>query len=299
MRIQIISPPCIEGTPGGTGRMDGLARGGDALLQGGIVEDVLATGAEVGGVARPELPPDRVTADPIVNVGRYNRLIAEAVVASAEGGARPLLLGGTCRHLIGMIAGMQRVYGAASRIGLLWFDAHGDFNTPRTTRSGMLGGMPVATAAGLCHAAWREEAGQAAPLPTDCIVMVDVRNLDPEEAALIAATDVQIARFGADGNIDGIDQAARALAARVDHLYVHVDADVLDASLQPNHPTAEPDGPELAAATAAIGAAMRTGKTRAFGVVSINPDGPHGATSLASGTALIRAGVDAWHRSPA
>ncbi|MGH2532947.1 MAG: arginase family protein [Thermomicrobiales bacterium] len=294
MRMQIVSPASVEGTPGATGKTAALARGGEALLNSGIVEEMTAAGRVVAGVSRPALLSDQVTDDPIVNLGRFNRLVADAVVAGAADDAVSLLVGGTCGHLIGMMAGLQRVYGADARIGLVWFDAHGDFNTPRTTRSGMLGGMPVATCAGLCHAAWREEAGQAAPLPTDRIVMVDVRNLDPEEATLIAATDVQIARFGPGGMTDEITDAVATLAERVDHLYLHVDADVLDVSLQPNHPTAEPGGPDLAATREALASTMVTDKVRAFGVVSVNPDGADGQTSLASGKALLLAGVERW-----
>jgi arginase len=294
MRLQIISPAAVEAAPGVAARTAGLARGGQALLDAGIEDALVAAGAEIAGVARPALRGDQTTDDPIVNLGRFNRLIADAIVAGSETGAAPLLLGGTCSHLIGMIAGLQRVYGATARTGLAWFDAHGDFNTPRTTRSGMLGGMPVAVAAGLCHAPWREIAGQTAPLPTDRIALVDVRNLDPDEATLIHATDARIARFGPGGAIDDVRAALEDLAARVDHLYLHVDADVLDATLQPNHPTAEPGGPNLETTVAAVQSVMDTGKVRGFGVVSVNPDGPDGVTSVASGSALVRHGIAAW-----
>jgi arginase len=276
-----------------------LAAAADAYVAAGLLDDLTGVGATVAGSARPVLDPGAITADPIVNLGNYNALVAEAVAEGAATGARPLLFGGTCNHLIGMVSGLQRVYGADSRIGLVWFDAHGDFNTPRTTRSGMLGGMPVAVASGLCHGRWRELAGQRVSLPTNRIVMVDVRNLDPEEATLIAATDVTIARFGGDGETEEIGTAVAALAERVDHLYLHVDADVLDASEQPNHPTAEPNGPSLAATNAALTRVMATRLVRAFGVVSVNPTGPDGATSLRSGMAMLRAGVAAWAEAEA
>jgi arginase len=158
----------------------------------------------------------------------------------------------------------------------------------------MLGGMPVAVAAGLCHPTWREGAGMEAPLPTDRIVFVDVRNLDPEEAALIGATAATVAHLGDDQPGPAAETAIAALAAQVDHLYLHVDADVLDRRYQPNHPTAEPDGPDLDRTLDAIRATMDTGKVRAYGVVSVNPAGEAGATSLASGMALLVEGVAAW-----
>lgn len=299
MKLHVVSVPCVEATPASTGRAAGLAQAADAYVSAGLVDDVEKLGAEIAGSARPVLDPDAITNDPIVNLGNYNALVAKAIAEGAETGARPLLLGGTCNHLIGMMSGLQRMYGAESRIGLVWFDAHGDFNTPRTTHSGMLGGMPVAVAAGLCHGQWRALAGQQAALPTDRIVMVDVRNLDPEEATLIAATDVTIARFGEAGEPDEIATAVEALAERVDHLYLHVDADVLDASEQPNHPTAEPNGPSLAATTSALKQVMATGLVRAFGVVSMNPTGPHGPTSLRSGMAMLRTGIAAWAEAEA
>jgi arginase len=296
MRIDVIAPGVVEATPATPGRerAHGLSHAAGVLTEGGFLDHLGEVGVEVTNVARPALESSAVTDDPIVNLGRFNALVADATKAAIDHERRPVLMGGTCSHLIGMIAGLQQAYGATARIGLVWFDAHGDFNTPRTTHSGMLGGMPVAVSAGLCHAPWREIAGQVVPLPTDRIVFVDVRNLDPEEADLIHATDATIARFGADGSISEIRAAAARLAGQVDHIYLHIDSDVLDRSLQPNHPTAEPNGPDLATTNAAIAAVVATGKVRAYGVVSINPDGPEGEISLASGSELIRQGLAAW-----
>jgi arginase family enzyme len=125
-------------------------------------------------------------------------------------------------------------------------------------------------------------------------MMIDVRNLDAEEEALIRATDVQIVRFSNDAEFSRAIEVVRAFAARVDHLYVHIDADVLDASLQPNHPTVEPDGLSVAQTLALVEAAMEPGTVAAFGVVSINPEEPGGRISLQSGMDLIEGGVTRW-----
>jgi arginase len=274
-----------------------LARAAGVLIESGFVDQLGEGDIDVAGIARPALDGGEVTDDPIVNLGRFNAQIAEAATSAIGREHRPVLMGGTCSHLIGMVAGLQQAYGPTAKIGLVWFDAHGDFNTPRTTHSGMLGGMPVAVSAGLCHAPWREIAGQVVPLPTERILFVDVRNLDPEEADLIHATDATIARFGLDGSIDDIRAEVERLAGQVDHIYLHIDSDVLDSSLQPNHPTAEPNGPDLATTNEAIAAVVATGKVRAFGVVSINPDGEEGKISLASGSAMIRHGLETWAAS--
>jgi arginase len=292
--LHLIALHTVDGTPPKGERYSGLAGAADAYLAGGIVDRLADVGGQVELIAEPSLDPSELDADPIVNLGRLNAKVAASVVAAIQANAAPVLLGGTCSHLIGMIAGMQQAYGRDLRLGLLWLDAHGDFNTPYTSYSGMLGGMPVAVAAGLCHPAWRELAGQQAPLPANRIVMVDVRNLDDREEVLIRSTDVTIARFGESFDTAPVEAAIDRLAVDCDLIYVHVDADILDASLQPNHPTAEADGPDLATVIRVLDYAFATGKASGFGVVSVNPTGPEGAVSMASGTEMVIAGTKAW-----
>jgi arginase len=294
MRARLIGVPVVEATTGAKGRAAGLAEAADAYLAAGLVERIQTLGVEVTQTQRPILPAERISGDPIVNLGRYNALVAKAVAEGIASGEAPVLAGGTCSHLIGMLAGLQIGLGPGPRIGLVWLDAHGDFNTPRTSHSGMLGGMPVAVSAGLCLAPWREKAGMTAPIPTNRIVMVDVRNLDKAEAELIRTTDVTVAKFGASWKTDAIATAIQQLAERVDVLYLHVDADILDASLQPNHPTAEPDGPDVRTVLSVIRVAVATGKVCAYGVVSVNPTGPEGSTSLESGLELVLGGISRW-----
>lgn len=295
MQLHVIAMSSIERKPAAiASAFEGLSEASSVYLEAGIAERFAAAGAPVAAIARPVLEADEMNEDQIVNLGRLNAKVAAEVVAAHAAGNQPLLLGGNCSYLVGMIAGLQQVHGPGARLGLLWLDAHGDFNTPKTTLSGMLGGMPVAVTAGLCFPVWREGAGQLAPLPTNRIVMVDVRNLDPAEETLIRATDVEIARFGPDFDIEPVTNAIDRLASEIDVLYVHVDADILDASLQPNHPTAEPNGPDLGTVQRVVAHAFSTGKSGAFGVVSVNPTGPDGPISVASGTAVLVAGVERW-----
>ena len=267
----------------------------DAYRAGGAYADALAGGALTA--REPAVPEDQLGADPIANLGRINGAIADAVAEGLRAGRRTVVVGGNCSHFPGVVGGMQEVYGPTARIGLVWFDAHGDFNTPRTTPSGMLGGMPVAVAAGLCYPTWREGARVAAPLPTDRIVMVDVRNLDPDEERLIRATDVRIARV-ADGfaGDEPLAAAVGRLAAACDHLYLHIDSDVLDAALTPNHPTKEPGGPGVEETLAAIETVLRTGKVAAYGLVSVNAAGDGAEVSLGAALALLRGGLGAWSK---
>ena len=238
----------------------------------------------------PELPHD---ASEAARVGAIGGEIARAVAEARRAGQAVLLVGGNCHHATGVVGGLQAAHGADLRLGLVWFDAHGDFNTPRTTISGSLGGMPVAVCAGLALPEWREASGILAPLPTDRIVMTDLRDLDPAESELIRAVGVAVHPVGGQGSSFG--RAVADLAARVDLIYLHVDADILDASLTPGHRTKAPGGPDLAETLAAVGAVLATGKVAALGLVSVYTSEPSDADAE-SGVALLRGALAAWRR---
>ena len=160
----------------------------------------------------------------------------------------------------------------------------------------MLGGMPVAVSAGLAYPRWRIGSHIVAPLPTDRIVMVDVRNLDVPEEKLIRATDVTIAAVAPAFPGDALPPAIEALAAQCDVLYFHIDADILDERYVPNHNTKEPNGPGMAQVQAAMTTVFATCKVGVFAVVSVAADGEGSAQALASGCELIRHGLATWQR---
>jgi arginase len=228
------------------------------------------------------------------NLGRLGGEIAHAVATGTRNGDAILMSGGDCSHITGVIGGLQDAYGADARIGLVWFDAHGDFNTPKTTISGMLGGMPVAVSAGLAYPDWRIGSHIVAPLPTERIVMVDVRNLDPLEEQLIRATDVVIAAPAPGFPGVELPNAIAQLAERCDLIYLHIDSDILDERYVPNHGTREPNGPDMAQVLAAVDTVMATGKVAVYAVVSIYGEGEGSTRSVASGIELIQGGLATW-----
>ncbi len=230
--------------------------------------------------------------DPIASLALMSGRISEAVAEGVRAGRKVLMVGGNCTAVPGMVGGLQQGLGVTTRIGLVWFDAHGDFNTPRTTISGMLGGMPVAVAAGLCHPIWRAGAGQEVPLPTDRILMVDVRDLDPAEETLIRATDVTRTPVGGPE----LGAAVRRLAAETDLLYLHIDLDVLDQSLVPSHHTKAAGGPDVAQTLAAVETVLDTGQVEALALVSACTTGPGGDVSLRSAIDLLRPSLARWGR---
>ena len=273
-----------------------LAAGDDRSLDAYAAADVYATATVPVMISEPTLAASERGDDEPANLGRIGGQIATTVAEAMRAGRAPLVVGGDCSHSVGVFAGLQQVFGADARIGLVWFDAHGDFNTPQTSLSQMLGGMPVAVCAGLAYPQWREGAGVRAPLPTDRILFVDVRNLDAPEAQLLHATAATVAAVAPGFPGAALGPAVAALAARCDLLYLHIDSDILDAALVPNHGTREPNGPDRAQVARAIDTVLATGAVAACAVVSVYGEGPGSAVSVESGTGLIRATLEGWAR---
>lgn len=245
----------------------------------------------------PRLEDSQRTPDEVQNIGILGGLIADEIAAARKAGRAVCMTGGNCCHITGVVGGLQDAHGSDARIGLVWFDAHGDYNTSKTSLSGMLGGMPVAVAAGLTHANWRVASHVISPLPTERIVLVDVRNLDPAEEQLIQATDTVIASVapGFPGDVS-LQEAVEALAAEVDLIYFHIDSDILDESFTPNHGTKEPNGPDMDQVKTAIYTVMATGKVAAYAVVSVSGEGEGSEIMVESGKELIRSGLAAWKK---
>lgn len=230
--------------------------------------------------------------DPVDDVAVLGGRVADAVAVGAAAGRKIVMIGGNCANVPGVIGGLQDVHGPDARIGLIWIDAHGDFNTPRTTPGGILGGMPVAVVAGLCLPKWRAGAHVRAPMPTDRIVMVDVRALLPTEAEMVRASDIEVVP------IDGpqLAEAAERLAREVDVLYVHVDLDILDPSLIPSHMAHAGDGATIEETVAALGACFDTGAVDVFALVSYYATRPGGDVSVAAAADILVPSLAHWTR---
>ena len=268
----------------------------ERALDAYVASDVYREAGVPVDVIEPAFPKDRRDEQKASNLGLLGGVIAGAVASARREGKAVLMTGGDCTHVTGVLGGLQDAHGAAARIGLVWFDAHGDFNTPKTTLSGSLGGMPVAVCAGLAYPRWRERSHIAAPLPTNRILMVDVRNLDPAEEKLICATDIVIAAPAPGYPGQDLGQAVANLAGDCDMIYLHIDSDILDASFVPNHGTKEPNGPDMVQVQAAVETVMATGLVVAFAVVSVYGEGEGSDVSVVSGIELIQGGLASWRR---
>ena len=135
------------------------------------------------------------------------------------GGQFPLLVAGNCSVALTTLAAVRR-HRPEARV--LWLDAHGDFNTPETTQSQFLGGMPLSGAVGEWDAGLGVE-----PFPANQVVMAGVRDLDPLERQLLERSPVTVVGAG----LDTLVAVQNALDRRP--VYVHLDVDVLDPEHMP------------------------------------------------------------------
>lgn len=295
MRIDIVTVPY---------RYDehnlGLGAGPGSLVNNGVQSRIASAGHTVSDpVAAELLANQREQGQTAANIGRLGASTARLIAASRAAGAGVLALTGDDTAAIGVVAGLQAAHGAGARIGLVWIDAHGDFNTPKTSYSGILAGMPVAVIAGLAGPRWREAAGQLAPISTDRMLIAGVRDLDNQEESLLKATAVTVLSGDQARAVTPFAEAVTALAANTDLLILHIDVDVLDPELVPSSSTPSPFGLDVRIASELMAAAYATEKVAVTTISSLNPGGGQlGQRSLSTILSLIERAAAAWQRVP-
>jgi arginase len=244
----------------------------DYLEKGGIQKVLEGQGCRLKAVSTVVLGPEEQKA-----YGEWNRLglangrLAQIVAADRKAGFVPVGLLANCSSIMGMLGGLQKSGPTARplRVGLVFIDAHGDFNTPETTLSGMLGGMPVAISAGMCLSRLRLKSGLDPALAEKQIVLAAVRDTDPLEQDLIDRSAIEMLSVeDIKTRSPNIERQMKRLAELSDVIYVHVDMDVLDPKEVAGHPLTVAGGPTSLELAAALTEMFKHDKAAAFGVAS-------------------------------
>jgi len=269
---------------------NGTSKGPAIMADGGILEVL----GQLGAVVR--VSTIGLTRDEDTEYGNWKRLgmalghFADEVARNEREGWFTVGLLATCPSMPGLVAGLQHSGPTrdAVRVGMLWLDAHPDFNTPETTRSGSLGGMPVAVATGRCLTGLRLDAKLDPPLSDHYVVMGGIRETDPLEQYLLDQSSIE--QLGVE-DLTTASAAARAQLDRLsritDKIYVHIDMDVLDPREVMGHGNKVPGGPgskELAALFEMI--FREYPKASAIGFATI-PQRDEGGLSLAALNRMI------------
>ncbi len=293
MRISLIAVPYD------LGRADvGSGRGPGAYLKAGAAEALRARGHEVEVVTvRREAP----FVDELQAVLAVDDALAAVVEEAVHADSLPLVVAGNCNAAVGVRAGLQR--SDAAETALVWLDAHGDFNTPSTTETGYLDGMPLAM---LCGRAYRENIASVlglSALDEAAVVHAGGREFDREEEASLAASDVRVVkgrelcgRGPAEALAPALDALAEERAAATDRgqegsppAHLHVDIDVLDPAAAPGVTFPSPHGLSAGQLLEAIDLVRERFALAGVTMASFTPARDDEAgTTLAAGLAVLQ-----------
>jgi arginase len=204
------------------GLSERLERAGIAVEDRGNVESPLAE-TQASGSERA-----RFLAEILQTCGR----VADEVEHVRGAGLLPVVLGGDHSIAIGTLSGLAAAAGSG---GVLWLDAHGDLNTPETTPTGNVHGMPLAAALGLCGTSFSADGLRLPAIEPARVALVGVRSLDPGERA--AVRDLGIAVYTiSDLDRRGVEPVVEEALERVGggaFVHVSIDLDVVDPEVAP------------------------------------------------------------------
>ncbi|TQN43212.1 arginase [Blastococcus colisei] len=213
-----------------------MGGGPEALARAGASERLRARGHLVTELV---VEPSSSWVAEVATAFELNQAIAVAVAEAEEAGHVPLLLAGNCNATLGVLAGLAD---PAHRQGLVWLDAHGDFNTPEEDTGGFLDGHGLAIAVGRCWAALAATIPGFRPLPESHVLLIGARDLSEDQRAVLLRSGVTWLPPAEARDPATLVAALEQLSARVDVVHFHVDLDVHDPSIAPANGYAAPDG---------------------------------------------------------
>lgn len=154
--------------------------------------------------------------------------LAPRVADAIRAGRRPVVLSGNCGIAVGTVAGLASA--GLDDVGVVWLDAHGEFNTPETTASGFLDGMGLAVLTGRCWTTLASGIPGHTSVRDERVLLAGVRTLDAAEGATIGASRVGLVRAEqvSEEGLAALVPALDTLARRTSRVYLHLDLDVLD-----------------------------------------------------------------------
>jgi arginase len=296
--VHIIGVPLDLG-----GNRRGVDMGPSAIRIAGIGERLATMGSVVvdkGNLEAP-IPETRAERDPhkkyIREIARVCQRLYQQVSQSIADGALPIVLGGDhslAAGSVGASADSMRARGA--ELGLLWIDAHGDMNTPATTTSGNVHGMPLAALVGDEPAELARIGVRTPKLRADKVVLIGVRNLDDLEKQRIRDAGIHIFTMK-DIDQHGIAvvmKRAIGLASKgTAGIHVSFDLDVCDPAIAPGVGTPVKGGLDYREAHMVLEMVADSGRLAGLDLVEVNPilDVQNQTAILAAELALSATGM--------
>jgi arginase len=259
----------------GAGRR-GVDMGPSAIRYAGLGERLAALGIpseDWGNVytrVRETMDPGEESARFLGEIRETCERIAEQVRNASENGLTPLVLGGDHSVAIGTIGGLASVHGPG---GVLWFDAHADLNTPSTTPSGNVHGMPLAAALGRAGVGFESNSWTLPALAPEHVALIGARSIDPGEREAIKELGVGVYTIS-DIDRRGVEPVLQEALARVSgapFVHVSVDLDLVDPDVAPGVGSPVKGGLSYREAHLAMELVAESGLLTSLELVEVNP----------------------------
>jgi arginase len=278
-----MKPVHIIGVPldlGGNRR--GVDMGPSALRIAGIGERLATLGCDVvdkGDLPAP-IPETRDRSDErkkfIGDIAQVCDLLFESATTSLAAGAMPLVLGGDHSLAAGSVSASARWARTTKQqpIGLLWIDAHGDMNTPATSPSGNVHGMPLAALLGAEPSELACIGGPSPKVAPAQTVLIGVRNLDEREKVAVRDSRIHVftmKEIDRQGIAAVVEQAVALAGQGTAGIHVSFDMDVCDPAIAPGVGTAVKGGLNYREAHMVMEIVADSGLLTALDIVEINP----------------------------
>lgn len=272
MRIRVIGVPMDLGAD-----RRGVDIGASAIRYAGLNDQLRRLGYSVNDIGNIVVPqpesqpigdPHLKYLEPIVQVSED---LANAVTSALQAGEFPLVLGGDHSIALGSITGVARVH---RDIGVIWVDAHGDFNTHETTPSGNIHGMILGALAGLGHPRLTGIGGWSPKINPKTIVIVGARDLDLGEQELLRQQEIHVFTM-TDIDQHGMSEIMREaveIASQASHgFHLSLDMDSLDPREAPGVGTPVRGGLTYREAHLAMEVVASSGRMVSMDAVEVNP----------------------------
>jgi arginase len=281
----------------GSGRR-GVDMGPSAIRIAGLADRLRELGHKVvddGNIViknMEELKVGNERARYLGEIARASGLLGRKVERIMERGHFPLVLGGDHSIAVGTVSGIaafcQR---QGKKLGLLWIDAHGDINTPETSPSGNIHGMPLAALLGFGARELTEIGGASPKIEARNIALLGIRSLDSGEKSRLKETGVQVHTM-ADIDRHGADQVTKKALARVtdgtDYVHVSFDLDAVDPTVAPGVGTPVKGGLDYREAHLIMEVIADAGVMTSLEMVEVNPILDQGNASAAFAVELVQ-----------
>jgi arginase len=245
----------------------GVGRGPERLIDAGAEKALGSQGAKVSleVIALSKDGRDRSGASEANAAFELMHLLASGVERAIADGAFPVILSGSCFASVGVVSGLDE-----QLPGVVWFDAHGDFNTPESTIDGYFDGMPLAILTG---GAWQAlvSAMKMRTVPESAVVLAGAHDFDPLEQRRLDSSSVHLLRPGDVGSDGAVARAVDAMEPSPTGLYLHLDLDVLDEEEARVNIYSVPGGLTAEQLTSQVGTLFDTRPVRAASLTAYDP----------------------------